>query len=76
MEMAFSITMVRTEQGKELRKAYETHKIHHGFNEHRCMQVGGAISNTITTVQKDFLILEVWKQYESGKRHIKVISSA
>jgi hypothetical protein len=29
---------------------------------------GGVTSNTITTVQKDFLILEVWKKYESGKQ--------
>ncbi|MBO7733932.1 MAG: hypothetical protein J6S67_15315 [Methanobrevibacter sp.] len=38
---AYSIRMVRTELGKMLRKDYESHKIHHGFNEHRVMDVGG-----------------------------------
>ena len=38
---AFSTRMVRTELGKMLRKDYESHKIHHRFNEHRVMEVGG-----------------------------------
>ena len=38
---AYSVRMVRTELGKMLRKDYESHKIHHGFNEHRVMEVGG-----------------------------------
>jgi hypothetical protein len=38
---AFSTRMIRTELGKMLRKDYESHKIHHGFNEHRVMEVGG-----------------------------------
>lgn len=38
---AYSIKMIRTELGKKLRKDYESHKIHHGFNEHRVMEVGG-----------------------------------
>lgn len=38
---AYSIRMVRTELGKMLRKDYESHKIHHGFNEHRVMEIGG-----------------------------------
>ena len=38
---AFSTRMVRTELGKILRKDYELHKIHHRFNEHRVMEVGG-----------------------------------
>lgn len=55
---AFSVVMVRTEVGKALRKQYENHLLHHRFNEHRKMQIGDDISNTITTVQKDFLICE------------------
>ena len=55
---AFSTRMVRTELGKALRKDYESHKIHHGFNEHRVMEVGGVLCNSITTVQKDYLICE------------------
>lgn len=38
---AYSIRMVRTELGKMLRKDYESHKIHHRFNEHRVMEIGG-----------------------------------
>lgn len=38
---AYATRMVRTELGKMLRKDYESHKIHHGFNEHRVMEVGG-----------------------------------
>lgn len=55
---AYSVRMVRTELGKMLRKDYESHKIHHGFNEHRVMEVGGMLCNSITTVQKDYLICE------------------
>lgn len=40
---AYSIKMIRTELGKKLRKDYESHKIHHGFNEHRVMEVGGIL---------------------------------
>lgn len=54
----YSIRMVRTELGKMLRKDYEQHKLHHGFNEHRVMEVGGVLCNSITTVQKDYLICE------------------
>lgn len=68
---AFSVVMVRTEVGKALRKQYENHLLHHRFNEHREMHVGGVISNTITTVQKDFLICEIWKKLESGKQQNK-----
>ena len=55
---AYAIRMVRTEIGKMLRKDYESHKIHHGYNEHRVMEVGGVLCNAITIVQKDYLICE------------------
>lgn len=52
--------MVRTEEGKKLRKAYEAHEIHHGYNEHREAEPRtDGLSNTITTVQKDNYLLEV-----------------
>lgn len=56
---SFPLRMVRTEEGKALRKDYEAGKIHHGFNEYRepeCRTDG--VSNTVTTVQKDTLLLE------------------
>lgn len=53
------IRMVRTEEGKRLRKAYEAHEIHHGFNEHRTPELRGGFVNTISTVLKDNLLVEV-----------------
>lgn len=51
---ANSIRMVRTEDGKALRKQYENHKIHHGFNEHREPELRkDGVTNTLSTVQKD-----------------------
>ena len=56
---AQSLRMVRTEEGKALRKAYESGEIHHAFNEHRTAEPRtDGISNTITTVQKDTMIIE------------------
>jgi len=54
-----SLRMVRTEEGKALRKQYESGEIHHGFNEYREAEPRqDGVSNTITTVQKDNIILE------------------
>ena len=51
---ANSIRMVRTQEGKELRKQYENHEIHHGFNEHRKPELRkDGVTNTLSTVQKD-----------------------
>ena len=51
---ANSIRMVRTEDGKALRKQYENHEIHHGFNEHREPELRkDGVTNTLSTVQKD-----------------------
>ena len=51
--------MRRTEQGKSLRHAYESHEITHGFNEFRepVTRIDGMV-NTISTVQKDNLLVE------------------
>ena len=58
----WAVTMSRTELGKRLRGGYEKHLIHHAFNEHRYMTVRkDEISNTISTVQKDFLICECYE---------------
>lgn len=57
---AQAIRMVRTEEGKKLRKQYESHEIEHGFNEHREMELRkDGVSNTLSTVQKDNYICEV-----------------
>jgi arsenate reductase-like glutaredoxin family protein len=59
----YAVTMSRTETAKKLRKAYENHLIHHGFNEYRYMTIRkDEISNTISTVIKDFIICEVYKK--------------
>lgn len=51
--------MRRTEQGKSLRKAYESHEIKHGFNEFReVVPRNDGMTNTISTVQKDNLLIE------------------
>lgn len=58
----WAITMSRTELGKRLRGEYEKHLIHHAFNEHRYMTVRkDEISNTISTVQKDYLVCECYE---------------
>lgn len=59
LEDAQAIRMVRTEEGKALRKEYESGAIHHGFNEHREMGLRtDGVSNTLSTVQKDNYICE------------------
>lgn len=59
LEDAQAIRMVRTEEGKALRKEYESGAIHHGFNEHREMELRtDGVSNTLSTVQKDNYICE------------------
>ena len=51
---ANSIHMIRTEEGKALRKQYESHEIKHGFNEHRKPELrSDGCTNTLSTVQKD-----------------------
>ena len=59
LEDARAIRMVRTEEGKALRKDYERGAIHHRFNEHREMELRtDGVSNTLSTVQKDNYICE------------------
>lgn len=49
-----ALRMVRTEEGKRLRKQYEAHEIECGFNEHRIAEPReDGCSNTLSTVQKD-----------------------
>lgn len=51
---AEALRMVRTEEGKALRKQYENHEIHHGFNEYREPELRtDGVANTLSTVQKD-----------------------
>lgn len=57
VEKANVIKMVRTEEGKKLRKQYENHEIHHGFNEFREPELRkDVVCNTLTYVQKDNMI--------------------
>ena len=57
VEKANATRMVRTEEGKKLRKQYENHEIQHGFNEFRKpgFRKDGC-SNTLTSVQKDNMV--------------------
>lgn len=49
----------RTETAKKLRKDYESHKIHHGFNEFRVLRPRpDNKSNTLSTVLKDNIVAE------------------
>lgn len=49
-----ALRIVRTEEGKRLRKQYEAHEIECGFNEHRTAEPReDGCSNTLSTVQKD-----------------------
>lgn len=60
-----ALRMVRTDEAKKLRKAYEAHEIHHGFNEHRVAEPRtDGLANTLSTVQKDNLLLEVRYEQE------------
>ena len=59
LEDAQAIRMVRTEEGKALRKEYESGAIHHGFNEYREIELrNDGVANTLSTVQKDNYICE------------------
>lgn len=56
------LRMVRTEEGKELRKAYEAREIKHGFNEYREAEPRpDDCANTLTSVNKDNNIIETKK---------------
>lgn len=63
-----ALRMVRTEEGKALRKEYEAGKLHHGFNEHRTAEPRtDGVSNTLSTVQKDNMLLETVKVKQATK---------
>ena len=60
-KLFFALKYQRTEYGKQIRKQYERGEI----TERRCNMReytirNDGISNTITTVQKDNYILEMW----------------
>ena len=61
--------MQRTEQGKSLRKDYESGKIKHGFNEYRePVPRNDGMTNTISTVQKDNLLIERERERERERK--------
>lgn len=54
-----ALRMQRTEEGKALRKDYESGKIHHGFNEYReAVPREDGCANTLSTVNKDNMLVE------------------
>ena len=60
MKRAYILTPVRTEFGREVRKAYDSHQVHYRRKEMRAwVPRKDGISNTITSVTKDNLILEI-----------------
>ena len=69
-----ALRMVRTEEGKRLRKAYEVGEVHHGYNEYREAEPrSDGVCNTITTVQKDNYLLESRLANEIPERFHKFI---
>lgn len=54
-----ALRMVRAEEGKVLRKAYENHEVSHGYSEFKVAEPRpDGIANTLSTVQKDNYIAE------------------
>ena len=54
-----ALRMVRTDEGKALRKQYEAGEVKHGYNEHRQAEMrNDGLSGTVTTVEKDNYIAE------------------
>lgn len=72
IESAAVLRMVRTEEAKTLRKAYDNHEIELGWAEQKEAEPRpDGLSNTITTVQKDNMILEVNPMEDGTCRTIK-----
>lgn len=65
----------RTEEAKQCRKAYESHEIHHGYSElNELHPRPDGKTNTLTTVQKDNLIIEpVGAVYSPEQKAFNVI---
>lgn len=58
-EVIACLRMVRTDEGKALRKQYEAHELHHGYNEYRQAEARtDGLVNTLSTVLKDNLIMK------------------
>lgn len=56
----FILRKVRNEYGKQIRKAYESHELSEKRSNMTQLEIRpDSISNTITTVLKDNLLLEV-----------------
>jgi hypothetical protein len=67
MDKEFAICRcVRTEYGKQIRKLYENHAIQEKRGNMTKLEARtDGISNTLTTVQKDNLVLEI-RKYRNG----------
>ena len=56
----FVLRKVRNEYGKQIRKAYESHELYEKRSNMTQLEIkSGSVSNTITTVLKDNLLLEI-----------------
>lgn len=56
----------RTDEGKKLRKAYESGELKHGFNEHRTLEPKPEnISGSLTSFPDDNVLLDISKQSQS-----------
>ena len=60
MDSAFVLTPVRTEFGRRVRKDYDSHKAYYKRQEMRYWRPRmDGVSNTITSVTKDNIIIEI-----------------
>lgn len=82
---AYCLRYERSEEAKRLRKAYESGEIKHGYHEfHELHPRLDGKTNTITTVQKDNMIIEpvrvgtidsdAWNQTEHDSKQYRVYS--
>lgn len=56
----FVLRKVRNEYGKQIRKAYESHELYEKRSNMTQLEIkSDSVSNTITTVLKDNLLLEI-----------------
>ena len=60
-EQSYILHPVRTEYGKAIRKKYESHEVtEKRANLQQLEPRTDGLTNTITTVEKDNLVLEIW----------------
>lgn len=66
--LSYCMRYERTDEAKRLRKDYESHRVHHGYNELRELHPRtDNKSNTLTTVSKDNMIIQPINVTVNGK---------